>query len=173
MTTYEPSAKTIIIIRHAKSDWSTGTHDFDRPLLERGQKDALAIGPHLESYDIDLVLCSAAKRARETWEYACLGGALAEDVVFSRSFYFAEAEFLISEMNALSESVSTLALVNHQPTAGELVEILAQPSNLTDQAAGHFPTAGVAILSYQGLWRELHFRTAILESFTRVRREKK
>ncbi|MCL2808251.1 MAG: histidine phosphatase family protein [Coriobacteriia bacterium] len=169
MTTFESATKTIIVIRHAKSDWSTGAPDFDRPLLERGQKDAYVAGALLEPYDIDLVLCSAAKRTQETWERACKGGAHAKNVVTSRSFYFTDALTLMSEMNALGESVSTLCIVNHQPTMGELVDILAQPSDLSAQVAHHFPTAGVAILSFEGLWKELRFGRATLESFTRVR----
>ncbi|MCL2529462.1 MAG: histidine phosphatase family protein [Coriobacteriia bacterium] len=165
--------KTIIVIRHAKSDWTTGAADFDRPLLPRGRKDAFAIGALLEPYDIDLVWCSAAKRTQETWEQACLGGAHAEEVDFRRSFYSAWTNSLISEMTTLDESLSTLALVNHQPTVGDLVDTLAQPSDLATQVAHHFPTSGVAILTYQGLWEELHPGQAILESFTRVRRDKR
>ena len=161
--------KTIIVIRHAKSDWTTGAADFDRPLLPRGQKDAYAIGSLLEPYDIDLVWCSAAKRAQETWKRASLGGAHAQSIDCRRSFYDAWTNSLISEMATLDESLSTLAIVNHQPLVGNLVDTLAQPSALTAQVASHFPTAGVAILAHQGLWKELHFASATLLSFTRVR----
>ncbi|MCL1799680.1 MAG: histidine phosphatase family protein [Eggerthellaceae bacterium] len=161
--------KTIIVIRHAKSDWSTGLPDFERPLLERGRKDACAMGPLLEPYGIDLVWCSAAKRTQETWDCACLGGAHAQEVDSRPSFYGAWADSLVSEMLALDESLSVLAIVSHQPTVGDLVETLARPSPLTAQAADHFPTAGVAVLTYRGLWEGLHPGSAALLSFTRVR----
>jgi len=173
MTTLEPAGKTLIIIRHAKSDWSTGAPDFDRPLLERGQRDAFAIGSLLEHHDIDLVWCSAAKRAQETWDRACLGGAHARSVDSRRSFYGTWTDSLISEMTALDESVSMLALVNHQPTVGDLVDTLAEPSALTTQVAQHFPTAGVAILTYQGSWKELSPGSTVLQSFTRARAGRK
>ena len=169
MTTPEPVVKTIIIIRHAKSDWSTGVPDFDRPLLERGRKDAFAIGLLLEPYDIDLTWCSAAKRAQETWDFACLGGAHAKEVDSRRSFYGTWTDSFISEMTVLEETISTLAIVNHQPTVGDLVDTLALPCDLAIQAAEHFPTAGVAILAYRGLWEKLHDGSAVLQSFTRVR----
>jgi len=121
------SKKTIIVIRHAKSDWTTGAADFDRPLLGRGRKDAYAIGSLLEPYNIDLVWCSAARRAQETWERASLGGAHAENVDYRRSLYGTWTDSLISEMTTLDESLATLALVNHQPLVGDLVETLASP----------------------------------------------
>jgi phosphohistidine phosphatase len=165
----DTSTKTLIILRHAKSDWSTGAPDFDRPLTDLGRLDAHAAGNLISSYPIDLVWCSAAKRTQETWEQAHLGGAQAKEIDVRRSFYDTWVDALISEMTLLDDTVSTLAIVNHQPTVGDLVFILARPSTLTSQVSEHFPTAGVAVLSYQGSWASIRGQDLVLDRFDRVR----
>jgi len=161
--------KTLIIIRHAKSDWSTGAADFERPLLARGGRDAYAVGSVLAPYDIDLVWCSAAVRARQTWEEACAGGALAHRVEYRESLYGTSPDLIALGMRTLDESVSTLALVNHEPTVSGLVGMLAQPSILASEVAYHFPTAGVAILTMSGPWQTLQAHDMTLVSFQKVR----
>ncbi|MCL2482002.1 MAG: histidine phosphatase family protein [Propionibacteriaceae bacterium] len=162
-------SKTIIVVRHAKSEWGTGEPDFDRPLARRGFRDAYALGAILAPYCIDLVWCSPARRTRETWEQACAGGAHGDQVDVRRSFYGMWSESLISEMAALDESLAVLAIVNHQPTVGDLVYTLAQPSSLAQQAAEFFPTAAVAILTHAGDWGTIGEHTCTLEKFTRAR----
>nr|WP_321443971.1 histidine phosphatase family protein [uncultured Cohaesibacter sp.] len=59
----------LYLLRHAKSSWSDPSlHDFDRPLNKRGRKDALKIGRAIEArgYQPDRILCSTAKRTKET-----------------------------------------------------------------------------------------------------------
>src|SRR6476660_3130443 len=59
-----------IALRHAKSDWSGGVADHDRPLAGRGRREAALAGRWLRetAADIDLVVCSSAKPARQTWK---------------------------------------------------------------------------------------------------------
>ena len=161
--------KTIFIIRHAKSDWTTAVPDFERPLTKRGCGDARAMGGLLAAYAIDLVWCSPARRTLQTWEQACVGGAHANQVETRPSLYDTWAESLALAMTWVEDAVSVLAIVNHQPTVGGLVALLAQPSELTSQVAWHFPTAGVAILTHQGSWDSIAASSATLESFTPVR----
>ncbi|MDR0783722.1 MAG: histidine phosphatase family protein [Propionibacteriaceae bacterium] len=161
--------KTVFVIRHAKSDWTTGVADYARGLTSRGRRDACALGPRLALYQIDLVWCSGAERTTETWEQACLGGASAVELDRRRGFYGTWASALLSEMACLDEAITSLAIVNHQPLVSDLVSALAQPSPLVSQAANHFPTAGLAILTYRGPWASLRPRGMALESFERVR----
>ena len=161
--------KTLIIIRHAKSDWGTGVPDFDRPLTEQGRHDAFAIGALLAPYYIDQVWCSAAHRTQETWEQTHRGGARVHEIDIRKSFYDTWADTLITEMTFLDDSISTLAIMNHQPTVGDLVFTLARPSVLTSQVSEHFPTAGVAILNFRGSWSKITGQDLVLESFERVR----
>src|SRR5262245_46601501 len=67
-----PGRCTLVVVRHAKSDWSHGLPDHERPLAARGRRDAPAIGGWLAGHvgPVDLVLCSPAWRARQTWQLA-------------------------------------------------------------------------------------------------------
>src|SRR6266508_2394367 len=64
--------RTLVVVRHAKSDWTHPVPDEERPLAERGRRDAPATGRWLAEHvgDLDLVVCSPARRARETWRLA-------------------------------------------------------------------------------------------------------
>ena len=157
-------AITLITMRHAKSSWQTPTNDSERPLAERGRTDALAAGAILAEYPIDLVWCSSALRARQTWEQACAGGASAERVVIAEGVYQAWADELIAELNLLDDE-STVLIVGHQPTLGDLVATLARPSELTSEAARHYPTGAIAVLSYGGKWSTLGPGKATLKRF--------
>ena len=163
------SGKTLIVLRHAKSSWKTGESDVRRPLAERGLRDAQAMGTLLAGYSVDLVWCSSATRAQQTWERAQAGGAKATTVEITEAVYHAWADELIAEINALDESVSTLLIVGHQPTVGDLVTTLAKPSALATQVAEHYPTAGLAVLTYGGGWKTLGPEKAVLKRFERPR----
>src|SRR5690349_1589139 len=67
------TSRRILLLRHAKSAWDEpGLDDFDRPLAARGRRAAAVMGVYLRDEKLvpDLVLCSAARRAAETWEIA-------------------------------------------------------------------------------------------------------
>ncbi|MGZ4592780.1 MAG: SixA phosphatase family protein, partial [Actinomycetes bacterium] len=63
------SERTLILLRHAKSDWSGGEADIDRPLGKRGRRQAPDAGRWLAASidSIDLAVMSPARRARSTW----------------------------------------------------------------------------------------------------------
>jgi len=63
--------KTLLILRHAKSSWSEeDLSDHDRPLNKRGRHDAPKMGELIRKKGLQpqLIICSGAKRARETVE---------------------------------------------------------------------------------------------------------
>ncbi len=163
------SGKTLLVLRHAKASWKAGTTDLERPLSDRGLRDALAAGALLAAYPIDLVWCSSATRAQQTWEQAQLGGATATDVYVSEAVYHAWSDELIDQFAIVDESVSTLLIVGHQPTVSDLVTSLAKPSPLVDKVADHYPTAGLATLTYRGGWKTFRPGKATLKSFQKPR----
>src|SRR5947208_1497732 len=64
--------KTLILVRHAKSDWThEGLTDLERPLNERGKKDAPEMAKRTKERisNIDLMVASSAKRAKKTARY--------------------------------------------------------------------------------------------------------
>jgi len=163
------AGKTLIVLRHAKSSWKYDDADFARPLSERGKRDAVAVGAILAGYPIDLAWCSSAARARMTWAQAQLGGANAKDLVTSEALYHAWPDEILAELNTLPEDLSTVLVVGHQPTMSGLVTMLAKPSALVDKVQDHYPTAGLAVLTYRGGWKTLDAGKATLKRFEKPR----
>jgi phosphohistidine phosphatase len=117
---------TLVVLRHAKSAWPDGVPDLDRPLGERGLRDAPAAGRWLNANapSLDLVVCSTARRARQTWEFA--SGQLPEPppVRETAKIYYGPLIDVVREL----PDVRTVLLVGHNPDLEDLVERLcAQP----------------------------------------------
>ena len=147
--------RTLIVMRHAKSSWGTSEPDHQRPLNKRGRQDALAAGAILADYPLDAVLSSSATRTRQTWQRAAEGGAQCADVEFTDALYGAWTDAVIELAGELEDSVSTALLLGHEPTVSSVVHRLAEPSELTDQAAAGFTTCAMAFLEFHGTWAEL------------------
>ena len=89
---------TLIIMRHGKSDWHTGENDFDRPLSERGTRDAARMGRWLSSsrYLPDQIIASPATRAKQTVELLCKESGLdIKQIVWEKSFYSTDIQNLL------------------------------------------------------------------------------
>jgi phosphohistidine phosphatase len=169
------SGRRLILLRHAKSAWPD-VPDHERPLAPRGQRDAPAAGRWLRKSGCvpDRVLCSTARRARETW-------ALAEDklhahpqVVFEQRVYGASAAELVDLARGTPVQVRTLLIVGHDPAMQGLALELAdaEPGADRDEAAdalsrvrAKFPTAAIAVLAFNGPWPDLAAGHARLAGF--------
>lgn len=156
---------TLIVLRHAKSSWETSAPDFRRPLAERGVRDGVAAGRVLAEYPLDLVLCSGALRARQTWERAVVGGARADDVRFEDDIYYGGTRAVLGLLRELDDDVATAAVIGHEPTLSTLISSLAAPSQLVQAVEDRFPTAALAVLDMPGAWGELAEGTAELVRF--------
>jgi phosphohistidine phosphatase len=148
-----------MLLRHAKSDWPD-VPDRDRPLAKRGRRDAPRIGRWLRDHGYlpDVVVCSAARRARQTWELVApeLGGE--PSVRFEPRAYAASAMTLLYLARELPGRYRAALLIAHNPGLSELAASLAeQPTK--DGASRHLkqglPTAGVAVLEFAGDWPDL------------------
>ena len=148
-------SRRLILLRHAKSDWPD-VPDQDRPLAKRGRRDAPVIGCWLRDhgYQPDTVICSAARRTRQTWELVAreLGGS--PSVTFEPRAYAANAMTLLYLVRELPAASRTAMLVGHNPGVAELATSLAQPPD-HDDAPIRFPTAAVAVLDVSGDWAGL------------------
>ncbi|HEY0451522.1 histidine phosphatase family protein [Actinophytocola sp.] len=149
--------RTLVVIRHAKSDWGQGLPDEQRPLNERGRRDAPAIGTWLgdNTGGIDLVVCSTAARARQTWRLAAAALEPAPAVRHDERVYAAGPQDLMSVLDELADDVATAALVGHNPGLTELVDVL------TGQAV-QLKTSAVAVVRWEGTWADVWARRAAL-----------
>ena len=146
---------TLIVMRHAKSSWSTNDPDHRRPLAKRGIRDATAAGGILAGYPIGVVLSSSSTRTRQTWETAAAAGARADEVVFTDALYGAWTESIVELLRELEESVGTAMVLGHEPTMSSLIGWLAEPSELAEDAYAHYPTGALAVLEVTGPWAGL------------------
>jgi phosphohistidine phosphatase len=161
--------RRLILLRHAKSDWPD-VPDRERPLAKRGRRDAPVVGRWLRrhGYLPDVVICSVARRTRQTWERVApeLGGS--PSVTFEPRAYAASAQTLLYLVRELPGTCQTAMLIGHNPAIEELASDLAE----APAAAGappspglRFPTAAVAVLEFTGDWPDLAPTQARLLSF--------
>jgi len=119
---------TLVVIRHAKSDWSVPASDRDRPLSGRGRRQAPATGRWIERHcpPIDLAVVSVAARTRQTWTLVAQELDDDVDVRESEDAYTFDGRDLLELVRHLPTSVHVVALVSHNPAVEELVEALSE-----------------------------------------------
>lgn len=143
----------LYLLRHAKAGWALpGMRDFDRPLDERGRRDADATGVEMREhgYVPDMTLCSGAVRARQTLE-GLAGSADTGRVVFNDSLYTQDAAAYLDLIRMSAEHGSIL-VVGHNPMMEDLTSAISgggEPSALQTLALG-FPTSGLAVIDFPG-----------------------
>jgi len=144
----------LMLLRHAKSSLAdTGQEDSDRPLNDRGRRAATAVGRYMASHGLvpQLVLCSPARRARETW--GLVAGelkTLPEILIAAEIYDFGDGKALMDCLRRKAGAAQTVLLVGHNPSIGRLAQILAgKGSNtLREQLRKKYPTAALAVISF-------------------------
>jgi phosphohistidine phosphatase len=118
--------KSLILLRHAKSDWTEEVADHDRPLAPRGIKAARVMGRFLQLAEQvpDSVIVSSAVRARTTVELAAEAGAWACPVRVTRAIYEATPFQVLEEIRREPDATETLLVGGHEPTTSELATLL-------------------------------------------------
>ena len=129
--------KTLILVRHAKSDWPEDTEDFDRPLTERGIENAHKIAAYLmqNGIHIDQFISSPALRALHTCEI--FNETYHIEILTNRKLYNANENNFESVINDLTDEVNSVAMFSHNNGI----------SNFANMMSGDifaFPTCGVA-----------------------------
>jgi len=159
--------RRLILLRHAKSDWPD-VPDRDRPLAKRGRRDAPVIGRWLREhgYIPDVVVCSAARRTRQTWDLVAkeLGGS--PSVRFEPRAYGASALTLLYLIRELPAGSRAALLIGHNPGIEELASSLVEPQDGAGEAGLTFPTAAVAVVEFGGAWADLAPAGGRLLAFT-------
>ena len=151
-------AKTLLLLRHAKSSWDEpGLADFDRPLARRGREAAPRIGREMakRSWLPDRALVSTARRTRQTWELAAAELPGEVPVSFEDSIYEAPAARILAAIRETPETAATLVVVGHNPGLEDLAVLLASPDSDREALARigkKFPTAGLARFPFDGEW---------------------
>ncbi len=144
----------LMLLRHAKSSWAdAGQEDSDRPLNNRGKRAAVAVGRYMASNDLvpQLVLCSPATRAKETWGLAAgqLTTAPALHIV-PEIYDFGDGKALMECLRRKAGTVQSVLLVGHNPSIGRLAQILIGKGDNKhrERLAKKYPTAALAVISF-------------------------
>lgn len=156
--------KTLFINRHAKSSWDHGNlSDFDRPLNDRGEKDAPKMGRRLniKNESIQLVVSSPANRAITTARLMSkeIGYPL-EKIKEVKEIYHASSRTLINIVNQFNDEFNRVIIFGHNPGFTDLVE------QLTGDYIGNLPTCGICKVEFDiGSWNEVGSESGILRYF--------
>ncbi len=119
--------KTILILRHGKSDWATDVSgDHGRPLAARGQKGARKVGRFLTTARVvpDRAITSSATRARETLATAAEAGGWTGPARVTDALYEATPEAVLREIQSEPDEADTVVVVGHEPTSSRLAAML-------------------------------------------------
>ncbi|WP_103502214.1 MULTISPECIES: histidine phosphatase family protein [unclassified Streptomyces] len=167
MSTDNP--RRIVLLRHAKADWPE-VPDHDRPLAERGRRDAPAAGRRLTDEGIrpDLTLCSTAARTRETWKLLAPELPHRPPTRYEDRVYEASPGELIALINEVEDEARQLLLIGHNPGVHGLADVLTgagDPEATTALARSGFPTAALAVLTVDGDWGSVEPGSATLTAF--------
>lgn len=167
----EHHVKRLILMRHAKAAWPLGVDDFDRPLAKRGHEEAPLAGKWLLENDVvpDFILCSAALRTRQTCTWVCQQlGDKAPTPKLEDGLYSASATAMLSIINQVPETVTTLMVIAHMPGVQELGLRLASRDSDQDAYMGlaqDYPTSALTVLEYAGDWATLDGQDARVSNF--------
>ena len=132
---------TLVLMRHAKSDWSDGSlSDHDRPLNKRGRQDSPKMAQWLSQIDRvpDLILCSSAARTRETTDLLCNQWLSPPTKSISDSLYLASPDAIMYTLANEGGNAKCLMVLAHNPGMGQLVSVLSNQ-------AIEMPTAAAAV----------------------------
>lgn len=161
--------RRIVLLRHAKADWGQEA-DHERPLAERGRKDAPVAGRRLAGTGIpfDLALCSTAARTRETWKLAVQELPERPRTVYEERIYEASLGELIALLNEVPEEVDDLLVVGHNPGMHALADALAGEADgdlLARMNRSGYPTSAYAVLTFTGTWKSVEHGVGRLVAF--------
>ena len=162
--------KTLFIMRHAKSSWAeTDLADFDRPLNDRGRRDAPFMGTVMREngYAPEIILSSPAVRARETARLVKEGGNLAGEIFFDDRIYEASPQTLKQVVSEIDDKNASAMLVGHNPGIEGFIRLLTGTLE-------PMPTAALAIIQLTpASWRDVATNSGRLVKVIRPKDELK
>ena len=166
--------KHLILLRHAKSDWSlSSAQDYDRPLSGRGIVDAAGTGQWLKNHNYapDYVLSSPALRTWQTTEAVSYSIEISmPNIHYDKNIYMADCDSLLKILRNISTDYKCVLLVGHNPGLDELLLYLAADKLKLTRNDKLLTTAAVAILSIPDEWNNLHTHSATLINIMRPKK---
>ena len=162
--------RTLCLLRHAKAAQpAEGQSDIDRPLTERGRRDAARIGERLAEFGIDLALLSNARRTRKTWEIASQNLEGSSVLTLEPALYLCPAGSIIAKLREIPDRFRSVVVIGHNPDLHDVALWLADnsaPSLAQSELRRKFPTSALAAFNLNiSHWANLAPQTAKLILF--------
>lgn len=165
----------LLLLRHAKSTWDDkAVEDYDRPLNARGRSAVAPMGQHMAAHGLapQKILCSAARRTRET-----LAGLIPFfpddlDVRLTRELYEAGEDRMIDQIRAHGGNARTLLVIGHNPGLQETAKAFIGSGNplFLEDLERKFPTSGLAVIDFPAVkWVDVELKTGRIVAFFRPR----
>jgi phosphohistidine phosphatase len=165
--------KRLMLLRHAKSDWSAAVPDHDRQLNQRGREAADRMGRYIADSSLipDRILCSTALRAVETLSLVQPHLTPAPDVIKLAEIYnFGTGTGLLDVIRQNGGDAATLLLIGHNPAIEGLADLLSGTGDeeAMNQLAIKYPTAGLSVITLDiSDWEQIEPSCGHLASFVR------
>ena len=167
--------RELLLWRHAKSSWATpGMDDLQRPLNRRGHRSAEAVARWLVTRHLvpDHVLCSPARRTRETAEHLMTAMPEVGRIEMDRKVYLAEADELLDRIRRVPGTARRVMLIGHNEGLGQLAQQLAKrgPADQLASLKAKYPTGALTWLRFpDSEWSALDINAGELVHFVRPR----
>ena len=142
----------LFLLRHAKSSWASNhLSDFDRPLNNRGRRNAMDLGESFfeKKLKIDHVLCSPSARTKETFDIIQSISNFASHHKFIDSIYHSSVENLIEILSQINLETTSVMIIGHNPSMHLMTELLV------NQTIDKFPTCALAQIKIVDSWDKL------------------
>jgi len=157
--------KTLYLVRHAKSSWEDSTlADFDRPLNERGYKDAPDMGKRLAKYgvDPDIIISSPSKRTTQTIEFICKEINFDfSKVIWDSTLFHCSDDDMLKAIFAIDNKFKSAMIVGHNYTITNLANLFQ-----SDTTIAEVPTGGVVAVQFEtNSWKEVNLKKGKLLFF--------
>lgn len=171
--------KTLYFLRHAKSSWDqSGIEDHDRPLNARGIENATQMGQHMRKvgYEPALILCSSARRTRETLERIQPSLPRNSQIRYEPGLYLATPARMLAIVKETDDGIASVMVIAHSPGTEGCALSLARTEGSREEAQlrakieEKFPTAALAVLTLPATrWHDVEPGTGQLVAFMRPR----
>ncbi|MFZ2512318.1 MAG: histidine phosphatase family protein [Gordonia sp. (in: high G+C Gram-positive bacteria)] len=141
--------RTLVLLRHGKSDYPAGVPDHDRPLNERGRRQAALAGEWMDNdgLDVDAVICSTAERTRQTLSRTGIDVA----TIYTEDIYENTPENILEAIRSYApDDATTLLVVGHFPGLPGTALLLDDAADIDE-----FPTSAYAVLTIGAAWERI------------------
>jgi phosphohistidine phosphatase len=145
--------KKLYIVRHAKSDWDNDLEDFDRPLNDRGERDAPIMAERIKKmgHKPEIIISSSAKRATTTAKYFAKEYEYPEHCIRQEdNIYNLGQRFILSMLAELPPTTDSAMVFGHNPDLSYVSTLLSNTQ------IGNMPTCSVVGIEFNtNEWNEI------------------